>query len=336
MRRVMLAVMVAAGAVGVLAQEANAFHHKIHTRCIAYYPGLYSYGYCGAPCPPPPYTFPCTYSYPKYCGPFASCYDGRVLCSTGRHYGCFARHAAKHAAKRFYSGCGYGCGLGYGCCGGCGLRGCAPCGYGCGYACGGCGDCGSCGSCGSCGDSCGSGCSDGSCGGAGCQNCDSGVSSGGGTTDGGPTMQGDEKILYDGPADKAPASTPPPNPEPDPSASIFRRPFQLTSVASQQPGDGSKDFARGLGAYRDNDMNDALQAFDASIAAEPQNALYVYYRALAIYNLQGADAANDSLATAVELERQTPVAQWGKRMERVQGRARIWIEQARAGAGIGR
>ncbi len=333
MRRVLLAVMVAAGAVGVLAQEANAFHHKIHTRCIAYYPGLYSFGYCGAPCPPPPYTFPCTYSYPKYCGPFASCYDGRVLCSTGKHHGCFARHAAKHAAKRFYSGCGYGCGLGYGY-GGCGLRGCAPCGYGCRYACGGCGDCGS----------CGDGCNSGSCGGCatgggcaiggGCQNWETGSSAG--VTEGGQSYNADEKVLYDGPADKAPSTTPPPTPEPDPSASIFRRPFRLTSVASQQQGDGSKDFALGLRAYLDNNMNGALEAFEASVAAEPQNALYAYYRALAMYNLQGAEGANDSLAQAVELERQTPIAQWGKRMERIQGRARIWIEQARVAGGIGR
>ena len=82
-------------------------------------------------------------------------------------------------------------------------------------------------------------------------------------------------------------------------------------------------------------MTSALEAFEAAKAAEPENPLYAYYRALAMYNLYGADAANDWLAQAVTLERDTPIPHWGRRMERVQGRARIWVEQARAAAGIG-
>ena len=304
MRRVLLAVVVAAGAIGGLAQEANAFHHVIRARCIAYYPGLYSFGYCGAPCPPPPYTFPCTWSYPKYCGPFASCYDGRVLCSTGK------RHHCGLLCRR-----------------GCGLRGCAPCGYGygCGYdSCGSCGDCGSCGSsCGSCGG-CGT---DG-----GCESCNVGTSAG---TDTGRSFETDEKVLYDGPADQAPSTNTSPEPEADPSASIFQRPFRLTSAKTQQ-GDGSRDFSRGMQAYWDNNMTAALEAFEVAVAAEPQNALYAYYRALAMYNLHGAEAANDWLAQAVELEREQPIGQWGRRMERVQGRARLWVEQARIAGGVGR
>ncbi len=315
MRRVLLAVLMATGVVGVLAQSASAFHHTIRVRCISHYPGLYSFGYCGAPCPPPPYTFPCSYSYPKYCGPFASCYDGRVLCTTGRGH-CGRGHCGlKHGRKRGYAGWGYGCGLGYG---GCGLRGCAPCGYGGGYACGGCGD----------------SCADGGCSmGGGCQNCESG---GSGTMDGSQSFEGDEKVLYDGPADKAPSLNTPPSPEPDPSASIFRRPFRLTSTTTRQQGDGTNDFARGLRAYLDNNMNGALEAFETAVSVEPQNALYAYFRALAMFNLQGADAANDWLAEAVELERQSPIVQWGKRMERIQGRPRIWIEQARVAGGVGR
>ncbi len=300
MRRVLLAVLTAAGATWGLAEEAGAFHHVIRARCIAYYPGLYSFGYCGAPCPPPPYTFPCTYSYPKYCGPFARCYDGRVYCSTG------------------YRRCGLCCGLScrLGCC----LRGCAPCGYGCGYSCGGCCGCGSCGTC----DSCGAG--------GGCENCDAGSSTA--TTEMGRTFQTNEKVLYDGPADKAPASSVPPQPEPDPSAGIFRRPFRLTSLKSQDR-DGTNDFTRGMRAYWDDNMTLALDAFEAATAAEPQNALYRYYQALAMYNLQGPEAASQFLAQAVEFERENPIANWGRRMERVQGRARIWVEQARSAANVG-
>ena len=332
MRRVLTAVLLTAAVVGVTAEQASAFHHTIRARCIAYYPGLYSFGYCGAPCPPPPYTFPCTYSYPKYCGPFASCYDGRVQCTTGSGGGgCFARHAAKKAYRHGYSGWGTGCGLGYG---GCGYRGCAPCGYG--YGCGtGC--------CASCGDSCGGGCSDGSCGsggcsGGGCSNCDSGVSadtSVGPSTSTAPAIQGDEKVLYDGPADQAPKTDAPPEPEADPSASLSRGLFRLTSQTTEQR-DGSTDFARGLRAYADNNMTQALEAFEAASLAEPQNALYGYYKALTMFNLQGPDAANEWLAQAVQLERENKVAQWGRRMERVQGRARLWVEQARAAGGVGR
>lgn len=316
MRRVLTAVLLTAAVVGATANQASAFHHTIRTRCIAYYPGLYSFGYCGAPCPPPPYTFPCTYSYPKYCGPFASCYDGRVQCTTGSG-GCFARHAAKKANRHGYSGYGTGCGLGYG--------GCAPCGYGYGNCGGGC--------CASYGNSYGGGCS-----GGGCSNGDVGTSSGapvGSSTDAGQPIQSDEKVLYDGPAESAPTNNAPPEPQADPSASLSRGLFRLTSQTSPQR-DGSNDFARGLRAYMDNNMTQALEGFEAASAAEPQNALYGYYRALAMFNLQGADAANDWLAQAVQLERENPVAQWGRRMERVQGRARLWVEQARAAGGVSR
>jgi hypothetical protein len=57
---------------------------------------------------------------------------------------------------------------------------------------------------------------------------------------------------------------------------------------------------------------------------------------LAYYNVAGEEAANQWLAQAVELERQAPIANFGRSMERVQGRARLWLEQARRDAGLGR
>ncbi len=141
MVRGLTAMLVAVGTVWGLADSAEAFHHVVRARCIAYYPGLYSFGCCGCPpCPPPPYTFPCVYRYPKFCGPYASCWNGRLICATG----CYR-------PKR----CRLGCGLFH-----CRLRGCAPCGYG---FCGGCGD-----GCGSCGAG---GCSVGGCDAGGCDHC---------------------------------------------------------------------------------------------------------------------------------------------------------------------
>jgi tetratricopeptide (TPR) repeat protein len=99
---------------------------------------------------------------------------------------------------------------------------------------------------------------------------------------------------------------------------------------------GTAAYARGLRSYWDGNMTEALGAFDAAAAAEPGNALYQYYRALSFYNLQGEEAAADWLAQAVEMERQSPIKHWGRSMERVQGRARLWVEQARTSASLGR
>jgi hypothetical protein len=311
MRRVLLAIAIAGGAMFGAARQAEAFHHVIRARCINYYPGLYSYGYCGAPCPPP-YTFPCAWSYPKYCGPWAGCYDGRVLCGQRRCGLGLCHRGWGHFA-------GLGCGVGYSLCGSrcCGS---AACGYG--Y----CGDCCASLSCGGC-DSCGSGCVGG--------NCDAGAS--GSNLPSGSFKSGDEKILYDGPAENAPKlnsdAPPAPEPQPDSSTGIFRNPFRLASNSEPQ-GEGLDDYNRGMRAYWDGNMTAALEGFEAAVNAEPRNPLYAYYRALSMYNLQGADAANDWLAEAVELEREKPIAGWGKRMERVQGRARLWVEKARADAGI--
>ena len=100
--------------------------------------------------------------------------------------------------------------------------------------------------------------------------------------------------------------------------------------------DGTAAYVRGLRSYWDGNMTEALGAFDAAAAAEPDNALYQYYRALSFYNLRGEAAAADWLAQAVEMERQTPIKNWGRSLERVQGRVRLWVEQARTSAALGR
>jgi tetratricopeptide (TPR) repeat protein len=143
----------------------------------------------------------------------------------------------------------------------------------------------------------------------------------------GSAPSGNGEIIYDGPV-------PPPVPQPADNSSAFnaiRRPFQLTSNQSQER-DGSAAFERGVSLFRSKSYSDAISAFDGALAAEPRNALYQYYRAMSLFEVHGADAASDVLRQAVELEREQPVANWGKRMERIQGRSRVWVETARRAA----
>jgi hypothetical protein len=306
MRKTVLAAVFVSLATWGLASGANAFCHKVRTTCIGYYPGLYSFAPCG--CGYPPYVYTCTYRFPKYCGHRKACWRGYLTCTTPNPYccGCY--------------GCGYGGGCGYGCGSAC-LAGCGACGYGCG----GCGACEGCGiDCGGCGGGCAVG---------GCDGC-GGDYSYSPSVSAPDSMQTDERVLYDGPAAGAPEPAPAPAPDgAEPSADNHQTSFRMTSQTRR---DGLPAFSRGLSSYWDGNMNEALRAFDAAAAAEPRNALYYYYRALAFYSLQGEQAAGQWLAQAVELERQAPVEHWGRSMERVQGRARLWVEQARRDAGLGR
>lgn len=284
MRKAVLTILVAAGALWGLAGTADAFCHKVRTTCIGYYPGLYSFAPCG--CGYPPYVYSCTYRYPKFCGRRKVCWRGYLSCASQYPYGC-----------------------GYSACGGCGSS-CASCGS-CGY--GGCGSCGM--GCGSCGGGC-AGCSDYS------------------SSDGGPmSFETDSKTIYDGPAPAPEPADSPAAAEGDATASARQIGFRLTSSTRRS---GTTAYSRGLRSYWDGNMSQALQAFDAAATAEPENALYQYYRALSFYNLQGPESAGDWLAHAVEMERRSPIKNWGPQMERVQGRARLWVEQARRDAGLGR
>ena len=308
------AVAVAAVLVATVSSQADAFCHKYRSVPIwfgAYYPNC---GTCG----------PCIVPY----------MISGSICGAGCGYGC-----------NYGYGCGGGCGYGYGCGGGCvkkhhhcwighklwrhATAGCGSCFGGCdGYAssCGSCysgcdggcgGGCSSCdGGCGSCGGACDGGCSGGcSGGGAGCSSCGSGG--------------GSAEVLYDGPS----ADAPPVN---DQSAGVHRPLMLLTGMRLSNQEDGSAAFGRGVTAYRHGSLNDASRDFEAAANAEPNNALYQYYRALALHDTLGADAAEGALQQAVEAEKRESVSGWGKQMERVQGRSRLWIEKARRDAGLTR
>jgi tetratricopeptide (TPR) repeat protein len=99
---------------------------------------------------------------------------------------------------------------------------------------------------------------------------------------------------------------------------------------------GDEAFRNGLDSSRMGAMNEALSAFQRAAQADPQNALYHYHQALTLYDMSGADAARDTLRQAVRAEQRAPIKDWGKRMERVQGPARLWVEKARRDAGLSR
>lgn len=299
MRKTALAAVFVSLAAWGLSSSADAFCHKVRTTCIGYYPGLYSYAPCG--CGYPPYVYTCTYRFPKFCGHRRACWRGYLTCSTPNPY-CYGCGGCGYAGCG-YGGCGYGCGCGSACLMGCG--GCDSCGVG------GCGV-----------DGCAVG---------GCDGCGGGEYSYSPSVSAPGTYQTDERVLYDGPA-PGPEPAPAPAPVDDSGTEGTQTSFRMTSQARR---DGTPAFAQGLRSYWDGNMNAALRSFDAAAAAEPQNALYHYYRALAFYNMQGADAAGEWLRHAVEIERQSPVKNWGRSMERVQGRARLWVEQARRDAGLG-
>ncbi len=181
------------------------------------------------------------------------------------------------------------------------------CGYGGAY-------CGT----GSCGyASCGGGCSSGA----------GGCSVSGQVLTSGQTT-GSEEVIYDGPAANAP-----------PSASFRTQgaqnlPNSQYRLVSDKRIDGSAAFDKGLNAFRSHSLTDAAGSFDMAVAAEPGNAVYWYYRALTLFDLGNGDAAGEALQKAVSLEQDQPIENWGKRMERVQGRNRNWVENARRSAGL--
>lgn len=226
-------------------------------------------------------------------------------------------------------GYGYGCGAGYGCGYG---------GYGYGGACG--GDCGYGGSCGytacyarprchlfgwlhrCCLKHRNRGCYT-------AYGCDGDLCATGGCTSGACGSTSGETVA---PGETLPQSGEVPVPVADPQTSnSVHSKFRLTSSVRH---DGAPAFQRGLTAFRAKNMNGAAAEFNAAAELEPDNALYHYYLAMSTFETAGADAANEARQKAIELELREPIKDWGRRMERIQGRSRVWIEQARRDAGL--
>jgi hypothetical protein len=302
-RSIALAAVLSSAMIASGSGVANAgFHHRAKACAGNCYPAYAAYSPCMV--------------IAGGCGT-RDCYGGCTIapCRTApARHGCCLHHWAKAAAWRCFGGCharrggycGYGCGDGCGdmcgCDGGCGACGYGSCGDG---SCGGCGD-------GACGGGCSSGCA------SGCSGCS------GGQQDGGD-------VLYDGPAA---ADQPAPPPIPNSEASLKAGSQYRLVSQSAAGGSGAAAFDQGLASFRARSFTTALQSFEVAATAEPDNAIYQYYRALTLFDLHGAEGGNEALQRAIELEKREAVPQWGKRMERVQGRGRVWIEKARREAGL--
>jgi hypothetical protein len=226
-------------------------------------------------------------------GGYWACGGGMGAPRAGHHHSC-RLHARRAALAAAYGCAGSYCGAGA-----CGYGGCSGCGSGCS----GCGD--GCGGCSGCGDGSGDGCA------------------GGGQGEQ-PTAA---EVIYDGPVPAG--ATGPQSIDTHEARNTASTQYRLASNKRQ---DGSADFDKGLRSFRAHSLSDAAASFQSAVAAEPDNAIYYYFQAMSIFELQGAEAAGDALQRAIELERDQPIANWGKRMERIQGRGRVWIENARRAA----
>jgi hypothetical protein len=104
---------------------------------------------------------------------------------------------------------------------------------------------------------------------------------------------------------------------------VFKNASFIESVKS------TASFVDGQRAFLDRDYRLAIDTLTEVGGAEPTNALAFYYLALAHREVGDVAAADSTLPTAVEVESSHPIANWGKRMERVQGQRRLWVEKSR-------
>lgn len=336
MRRQISLVVVVAVVLILLASQANAFHR--------HYPKQFC-GYGCAPC----YTgcAPCYPGYVHWC-------PLKCLCAHWK-YKCW--HCAYTYPAWWDNTCGgggcYGCGSGCyggGCYGGGYGAGCYGCGYGCNDGAAGCY-----GACDGVVSDCalGGGCAGGGCtvgdvayagNGAGCSTCNGapnwqpsdavGPIQWSDRLNGPPAAGGVESVPAAPSESVVPESPTPAPPTPFEGASQSRARQTAFQLISQTRGEGAGAFEKGLIQMHDGSLNAALAEFERAAGAEPKNPLYQYHIALTLYSLSGADAGADALRTAVELEADAPIGDWGKRMERVQGRQRAWLEKARRDAGV--
>ena len=72
----------------------------------------------------------------------------------------------------------------------------------------------------------------------------------------------------------------------------------------------------------------------ASLSSPATGAVDLYFAALSQHEAGNTEAAQATLAQAVSAEQARPIAGWGRRMERVQGHSRLWLETARRQAGL--
>jgi tetratricopeptide (TPR) repeat protein/endogenous inhibitor of DNA gyrase (YacG/DUF329 family) len=85
----------------------------------------------------------------------------------------------------------------------------------------------------------------------------------------------------------------------------------------------------GIHSFWERRYENAIDSFVRAQEDDPTNAAAGYFLALVYARSGQKELAEETLAAAVELEAVHPVANWGRLMERVQGRQRLWLEEAR-------
>lgn len=109
----------------------------------------------------------------------------------------------------------------------------------------------------------------------------------------------------------------------------------LTSQTPEEaavPVDAQQLFRAGLEQFYRGDYAGAMTALEQASRQDTTNAKYAYFWALAAHQAGAQDQAELAVRDAVQREIGAPVANWGRVMERVQGTARLWLEQARRNA----
>ena len=85
----------------------------------------------------------------------------------------------------------------------------------------------------------------------------------------------------------------------------------------------------GRNYYQLGNYDLAIQSVQIATRLEPDNAEHHFVLAIIQYQQGLGDEAIRSVETAVALERHQPVEDWGRSMQRFQGTARVWLEDAR-------
>lgn len=96
-----------------------------------------------------------------------------------------------------------------------------------------------------------------------------------------------------------------------------------------------KTFSAGLRSLSTNELATAMRAFEAASLRLPQEPTFRYFLAITQYLSGRRSESEQTLATAVQLEKQQPAPGLGRVMQRVQGPHRTWMENARRRAQVG-
>jgi hypothetical protein len=88
-------------------------------------------------------------------------------------------------------------------------------------------------------------------------------------------------------------------------------------------------FGQALHFFWDRRYPETIDNLELARQAAPDDAACLYFLALAHLRSGEPSLANETLAEAMELDAAQPVPDWGQLMERVQGKQRLWLEEAR-------